>query len=191
MDAVFIPFPRRYYDALVRYSDGKFNPAEIAELAVERWVGFNAMDPSEWFMESLGDRARDLIEEISPGETECWDKLHFNSTDRLTQKKDLIWKELTVPHGSAVRMSYRGIDRAARVINGAIDDAGERYSPSEWASLIAEGTQRNAWRDLYFLFPNAKNWSAASALRAEQRARIKAALAALEPYGGENVSSRA
>jgi hypothetical protein len=62
-------------------------------------------------------------------------------------------------------MAYGDKHRYATVRRGHIVDDGEEYSPSEWASKVAGGTSRNAWRDLWFKEPLSKTWVPAQLLR--------------------------
>jgi hypothetical protein len=57
----------------------------------------------------------------------------------------------------------------AKVKGGKIVDDDGSYSPSEWASKVAGGTSRNAWRDLWFKEPLSKNWVPAQLLRDQTR----------------------
>ena len=68
-----------------------------------------------------------------------------------------------------VRMAYGGTHHYAKVTNGRIVDADGDYSPSEWASKVAGGTSRNAWRDLWFREPTSKHWVPAQLLRDQAR----------------------
>jgi hypothetical protein len=57
----------------------------------------------------------------------------------------------------------------ATVQRGHIIDDGKEYSLSEWASKVAGGTSRNAWRDLWFKEPLSKTWVPAQLLRDQAR----------------------
>ena len=66
-------------------------------------------------------------------------------------------------------MQYGGGYRTAQVTGGKIVDDDGRFSPSEWASKVATGTNRNAWRDLYFRLPGKSDWIAANVLSDRRR----------------------
>lgn len=85
------------------------------------------------------------------------------------KRSPLVWKEVTVPAGSEIRMQYRGAYHTARIANGKIVDVDGQFSPSEWASKVAAGTNGNAWRDLYFRLPGKGVWMAAEVLREDAR----------------------
>lgn len=174
-DVVFIPFKKSLYDDLIRFSDGVIDPAELAERKIEAWIdvnfatGVDDMWMDESFPELFRDRLLDLAEAYAP---------HFLASLRerneaalqglLESRTPLVWKEVTVPAGSDVRMIYGGRHYYATVKNGRIvDDQGE-FSPSSWAAKITS-TARNAWRDLWFKFPGSRDWLPAEMLR--QRAR--------------------
>ncbi|AZO72165.1 hypothetical protein [Mesorhizobium sp. M1D.F.Ca.ET.043.01.1.1] len=82
--------------------------------------------------------------------------------------KPLVWKEVTIPQGSEVRMAYGADHHYAKIQGGKIVDASGEYSPSEWASKVAGGTSRNAWRDLWFRLPLTKDWVPAQTLRSKK-----------------------
>jgi hypothetical protein len=46
-------------------------------------------------------------------------------------------------------------------------------SPSEWASKVAGGTSRNAWRDLWFKEPLSKTWVPAQLVRDQAQQEIQ------------------
>ena len=71
-------------------------------------------------------------------------------------------------------MHYGAEDHYAEVKNGRIVDETGRYSPSEWASKIAGGTSRNAWRDLWFKEPLARTWVPAQLLRDQAYSELRA-----------------
>jgi hypothetical protein len=62
-------------------------------------------------------------------------------------------------------MSYKGNDHHARVEQDRIVYDGKSVTPSELANQIANGTARNAWRDLYIKFPDDEGWRLAQDLR--------------------------
>ncbi len=80
-------------------------------------------------------------------------------------KDGFHWAPLFLPNGTSIRMEYKRATFHATVKFGKIDHKGESYSPSELARFIADGTSRNAWRDLVIKRPNDTNWSLADDLR--------------------------
>lgn len=162
-DYVYIPISRNLYDDIVRFSDGRVDPAEMAEFQLESWV---ARDLEFGTDEHWGDRFEDAAEVYAPHLIEQIKKEQQEAVVRLkAERRPLVWKELTVPAGSEVRMTYNGEQHYAMVKGGRIVDDDGAFTPSEWASKVAAGTSRNAWRDLWFRVPLSKNWVSAQQLR--------------------------
>jgi hypothetical protein len=83
------------------------------------------------------------------------------------------WKELFLPDGTDLRMSFENEVYHARVTGDAIVYQGRRVSPRQLTIAIA-GDGRNAWRDLLLRLPGEKNWRPASLLRRNVQASIQA-----------------
>ena len=62
-------------------------------------------------------------------------------------------------------MHYKGKDYHAQVEENQIIYERKSMTPSELANHIANGTSRNAWRDLYIKFPGDEGWRLAQDLR--------------------------
>jgi hypothetical protein len=75
------------------------------------------------------------------------------------------WAPLFLPNGTLIRMEYKKRVSQAAVKHNKIEFNGASYSPSELASVIAAGTNRNAWRDLLIKLPGSNDWCAAGQLR--------------------------
>ncbi len=75
------------------------------------------------------------------------------------------WAPLFLPNGTLIRMEYKKKISQAAVKNNKIEFDGASYSPSELASVIAAGTNRNAWRDLLIKLPGKTDWCMAEQLR--------------------------
>lgn len=117
------------------------------------------------------DYVQEFVEKHFPSIAAEWER-QTAETQPQPVNLPLVWKELTIPHNTAVRMIYRGNQHYASVKNGKIEDETGRYTPSEWASKVADGTVRNAWRDIWFKKPMEQEWKPAQALRDEaQRKR--------------------
>lgn len=161
-DFIYIPFPRKLYDDIVRFSDGTLRPEALAANQVEAWVANSIeFDYGEW-----GDRAEEVAEIYAPDVYERWRTEDKDASERSKlENRPLVWKSVVVDSGSDVRMSYGGDHHYAKVKGGKIVDKDGSYSPSEWASKIADGTSRNAWRDLWFKEPFGKTWVPAQLLR--------------------------
>lgn len=164
---IYIPFPRALYDDIVRFSDGRIRPETLAAHQVESWVS-NSVEFD--FGEDWGERIEDVAEKYAPHVYEKWQAEDAAaSSDARADSRPLVWKEVTIPAGSDVRMAYGDGHQYAKVKRGKIVDDGGSYSPSEWASKVAGGTSRNAWRDLWFKEPLSKNWVPAQLLRDQAR----------------------
>lgn len=80
-------------------------------------------------------------------------------------KGGYYWAPLFLPNGTLIRMEYKKKVSLAAVKNNKIVFEGASYSPSELASVIAAGTNRNAWRDLLVKIPGKTDWCLADQLR--------------------------
>lgn len=82
------------------------------------------------------------------------------------------WKELFLPEGTDLRMSYNGEVYHARVTGDAVMHQGRRVSPRQLTIQIA-GDGRNAWRDLSLRMPGEKHFRPACLLRRNLQARLE------------------
>ncbi|MCW5696765.1 MAG: hypothetical protein KIS96_08530 [Bauldia sp.] len=168
-----IPFPRDLYDDIIRFSDGRLDPVRLAEEQVRQFVARTVQSSPELWGEA---HLRDVAVKYAPdalvqpeAETRGMEE---SATQGLTDAVPLVWKGVTIPAGSEVRMSYGRGDHFGRVVSGRIMDRDGAFSPSEWASKVAGGTSRNAWRDLWFRLPGATNWLPATMLREKAKAEF-------------------
>jgi hypothetical protein len=158
---IFIPFPRRLYYDIVRFSDGRIRPEAIAADQVEVWLQGSVDFGDQW-----GERVEEVAQIYAPDVYQRWmDEDERALYSARADNRPLIWKEVSIDAGSDVRMTYGGTMHFARVKRGRIVDEAGEFTPSEWASKVAGGTSRNAWRDLWFKDPMSKNWVAAQTLR--------------------------
>lgn len=162
---VFIPFSRELYDDLVRFSDGNMNVSSWAEEQIMDYLERNLEDaPSRLF----GPRAIEFYLKYFPDYAkEAEARLRHAEKLELEEflAKPLVWKEITVKSGTKVRMQYGGTHHFAVVRNGKIEDDSGPYSPSQWARKVANGTSRNAWRDIEFREDGSTYWMPAELLR--------------------------
>ncbi len=169
MTHILIPIPRELYDDIIRFSDGALDPAEIAVSLLEDWMERSVEFGNYDWME----RWEEVAEKYAPHVYKAWLKEQNADRPVQAQPRDLVWKEVTIPHGSRVRMTYKGRTHYAKVENGSIvDEEGRHFSPSQWAHHIANGTARNAWRDLSFKMPMSSHWIPANILRAQARKEL-------------------
>ena len=168
-----IPITESFCVDLIRFSDGRLTPERIGELAEEAFFNFLERTSDNHFNGLFGERAFEFANVYFPEVAAAWLKDDLDSHARHRKEtQPLVWKEITVPHGSEVRMSYDKMYHYAKVKNGQIVDDSGSYSPSEWVSKVARGTSRNAWRDLWFKEPNARHWVPAELLRDQARSEI-------------------
>ena len=129
-----VQLPAQTYFALVAYLEQSGSGADSSEVA--------AMAIDQWLAQ-----ARLRAENTRPG-----------------AGRGYQWKNLFLPTGSRLRMSFGGKSHYAAVDGDEIVFEGERVSPAQMANRIAGGI-RNAWRDPWIQFPGEKNWKTASLRR--------------------------
>ncbi len=117
------------------------------------------------FLRENGD-SRDPVEMVSVA-IEYWiDNASWKPDDLLHQPKisslGYIWKNLFLPHGTEIRMTYKGTNFRAHVMDDEFLYDGAPSSPGAMVNAVS-GTSRNAWRDLWIKRPDDKDW--VSALR--------------------------
>lgn len=168
-DVVFLPFDRKLYEDVIRFSDGHCNLVWTMEEQFHDFIRRTADDNCFGVMGDDPARLRKFLEIYHPDVVARWDEedatIASTNEARSTKWSPLVWKDVEVPAGSEVRMQYAGAYHTARIANGKIVDGDGQFSPSEWASKVAAGTNRNAWRDLYFRLPGKADWVSAVALR--------------------------
>lgn len=178
---IFIPFSRQLYDDIVRLSNGRMDPAYMAQQALEDMLALEAAD--QW-ADHWGENFEEAVELFVHGrrvDESKNDQDVGSLIERLVSEqqlkeqhpetKCLIWKELTIPAGTPVRMVYNEQTFFAAVQDGAIKDSDGDYSPSQWASKVARGTSRNAWRDIEFKDSKTGIWMLADEMRQRVRKR--------------------
>lgn len=161
---VYIPFDGELYADIVYLSEGKLDPGGIAENLIRNWIE-DTIHNGLWPEQHLGT----VAEKYAPHVYEEWMLEDSHAESRKENAVPLVWKEVTLQAGTEVRMSYGGKHHYAKVNKGRITDADGSYSPSEWASKVAEGTSRNAWRDLWFKVPLSNTWVPAELLRQQAK----------------------
>ncbi len=86
------------------------------------------------------------------------------------------WDNLFLENGTKIRMKYKGRNFFAVVRHEEIEFEEEVYTPSQLAKKIANGTSRNAWRDLWIKERGSSQWVLADDLRRHVKAVIPATL---------------
>jgi hypothetical protein len=113
------------------------DPVEAIEGAIDYW------------MENANYHAGDLMPEV-------FERQNFRGYQ---------WKSLLLPPGTKVRMPYKGDVYHASVDGDDFMYQGKKVSPSEFANKVANGTARNAWRDLWIKRPQDRDFRLADDLR--------------------------
>ena len=150
---VFVPLHVELYAELVRRS-GKADVSRLIEHSVESLLDRTEGDPDVWSAE--------YIEMV----TEKADDEYGNP------KRGYQWNALFLPNGTKIRMSYKGEDSYAEIRHERLHWQEETLSPSQFAARVADGTNRNAWRDLYVQFPGDGSWKLADSLRRQHTSKV-------------------
>jgi len=167
---MLVPMPLEMCVDLIRFSDGQITPEKIGEIAADQisLLLATTFDPvgHNWF----GRHALEAASKFAPDYAANWVKEDDDLTFGLG--RPLVWKEITVPDGSGVRMQYGGEYHFAEIRDGQIKDKDGIFTPSEWASKVAGGTSRNAWRDIWFREGASLTWIPAQMMRDQARLRM-------------------
>jgi hypothetical protein len=155
-DHLSVPFPKELYDKIIIRSGGKVDPVDMAIYQLEEWIERTLNDEDAWTEEGFEEWQL----ELAPA---------AKGPSLGDPTKGYHWKELYLPNGSELRMTYRGQIHHAQVRNEKLVYEGNAYSPSKLASKIAGDTGRNAWRDLWIKFPGQTNWDLAIRLRRREQ----------------------
>jgi hypothetical protein len=143
---IAIPVPTLLFVELIRFlgeQGSNRDPVEVVATSIEYW-----MQNASW-------KQGDLMPES------------FNSNSRgYTWKyKD---KKIFLPHGSEIRMPYKGQNHYAKVEGDNILYMDRIISPGALANAIANSS-RNAWKDLWIKRPGEKEWTLANDIRIGSR----------------------
>lgn len=172
-DVIFLPVDKNLYDDVIRFSDGKCDLLTVMEDQFHDFIRRTADDYCFGVMGDDPKKLRQFLAIYHPDIVARWDAEEVQQSPAASiddpRWRSLVWKDIEVPAGSHVRMQYGGAYHTAKVEGGRIVDDDGQFSPSEWASKVAAGTNRNAWRDLYFRLPGKSEWVAASTMRDQNR----------------------
>ncbi|MGY0715358.1 hypothetical protein [Azospirillum argentinense] len=137
-----------------------------------------SVDVTSWIINVI----EDYLERTKHDEEWC-DSYKDRMADDLLKDVNLFgdtkygyqWSTLFLPNGTRIRMQYKGAYHYAVISNEKIIVMENEsplfdghYSPSEFASRVANNTQRNAWRDLWIKRPMDRDWTLADELRRHQ-----------------------
>ncbi|WON73560.1 hypothetical protein [Nitrosospira sp. Is2] len=121
------------------------------------------------FLQSNSD-PRDPVEMVSTA-IQYWLDNASCKPELLSEVSSAIrgyqWKNLFLPHGTQIRMQYRGTYSYAKVENDEVIYNGSAISPARLANTIAGGS-RNAWHELWIKRPQDKEWKLADECRVKE-----------------------
>jgi hypothetical protein len=80
------------------------------------------------------------------------------------------WKSQFLPSGTLLRTVFVGKNHHCLVEGDRILYNGQAVSPTGFANAVG-GIRRNAWRCIWILFPDSKDWKLADTLRKRERVR--------------------
>jgi hypothetical protein len=80
-----------------------------------------------------------------------------------------MWKNLLLPPGTKIRMTYKHVAHHASIEGDDFIYQDKKTSPSEFANKVANGTSRNAWRDLWIKRPDDRDFRLADEIRRSER----------------------
>lgn len=149
-DYVYVPVQVELYADLVRRS-GKADVSGFIHHSVESFLERSEGDPNIWSAE--------YVEQLAEEEDATF-REEYGDPGRGYQ-----WQTTFLPNGTKIRMFYGGQDSHAEIRHGRLRFGEEQMSPSQFASRVANNTNRNAWRDLYIKFPGDGPWKLADSLR--------------------------
>ncbi|WP_051293600.1 hypothetical protein [Pseudoduganella violaceinigra] len=139
-------------------------------------------------------RRLDELDEIADQAVLAWlDKAKADGfRHRAATVHGYRWKNLFLPDGTRLRSDNYSECRYAVVDGDVVIFNGQAVSPNRFNTL-APGMVRNAWRDIYLLFPGERKWKRAIDCRRELAAAAPkpfpqppspAALPSMQPWSG-------
>jgi hypothetical protein len=91
------------------------------------------------------------------------------------------WKRLFLPDGTVLRTVFGGKNHHCLVDGDHIIYEKRAVSPSGFANAVG-GIRRNAWKSIWILFPDSKDWKLADSLRNRERpGRARRAPSTVQP----------
>jgi hypothetical protein len=137
---VYLPLKTKVFVELIdflREKGSDRDPASILEPAIMLWQHFADEEPDVW-MPEVSERPQHL---------------------------GYMWKNLLLPPGTNIRMTYKHVAHHANIEGDDFTYQGKKTSPSEFANTVANGTARNAWRDLWVKRPHDRDFRLADEIR--------------------------
>ena len=106
--------------------------------------------------------------EIAAEAIDEWMRRHSPNSLPMPATNGYQWKRLFLPNGTLLRTVFGGKNYHCIVEGDAIVYDGRPVSPSGFANEVG-GTRRNAWKCIWILFPDTKDWRLADTLRTRER----------------------
>jgi len=145
---VSVPIPSSLFVSLVdflREQGSNRDPVTVVATAIDYWI-----ENASWKQE-------DLMPEIF-----------------TTESRGYTWKYkdscIFLPHGTEIRMPYKGQYHYAKVEGDEIKYKDAGVSPGSLANAITNSS-RNAWRDLWIKRPGEKEWTLADQCRRKAKGK--------------------
>jgi len=108
--------------------------------------------------------------EIVEEAVDQWMRLHGPGTIPGPATGGVQWKRLFLPNGTLMRTVFNGKNYHSMVEADALNYDGNAISPSGFVNAVG-GIRRNAWKCIWLLFPDSKEWKLADSLRTKERPR--------------------
>jgi hypothetical protein len=154
-DYVSIPIDIGLYNEFVRRSNSKCpNLAAQIENLLINYLDEKPDGDFTWSLDDLTSTLHQVTDDIIK---RCG-----------SAREGYQWQTLFLPNGTRLRMIYQGEQHFAEVQHRKIVYEGKNYSPSKWASVIANNTARNAWRDIWICHQGIGPFELADTLRRRQ-----------------------
>ena len=108
--------------------------------------------------------------EIAAEAIDDWMRRHKPDAISINVAKGYQWKSQFLPDGTLLRTVFGGKNYHCLVEGDRILYSGKAVSPSGFVNAVG-GIRRNAWRSIWILFPDSKDWKLADTLRTRARPR--------------------
>ena len=119
--------------------------------------------------------------EIAAEAIDEWIRRHDPDALAMPAATGYQWKHQFLPSGTLLRTVFGGKNYHCLVEGDRILYDGQAVSPSGFANAVG-GIRRNAWRCIWILFPDSKDWKLADSLRTRERPRrARKPAAAIQP----------
>ena len=108
--------------------------------------------------------------EIAAEAIDDWMRRHKPEAISMNVAKGYQWKSQFLPDGTLLRTVFGAKNYHCLVEGDRILYNGKAVSPSGFVNAVG-GIRRNAWRSIWILFPDSKDWKLADTLRTRARPR--------------------